>query len=169
MNPVPQQAPSPLGMTMRMPGQPQPMAVRTYVSSGAPQKRLGIIPMAPDSAHMMRIGNVRAQVTCRDRRGFPQARGMHFCMHPGCAGKWWATETELKNAHRPHEQLVADGEVHLIGFWSDDDCNPPVNGCKQCDKATEAASKKAGDVVIRACDEHSGGAIGLLTNADPNA
>lgn len=181
MNPIPQQAPSPLGMTMRMPGQPTPMAVATYVSEDAPTKRLGLVPMMPDSSHMLTIGRLRVQVTCKDRRGFPNATGMHFCLGPGCSGKWWGTIAEMKSAHPLHHEMVQRGEVHVHGFWSNDDCNPPTDGCKACEKAMKdvsaaatkdalASNKDAPEViVIRACDEHSGGAVGLLTSHDPSS
>jgi hypothetical protein len=171
-------------MTMRMPGQPTPMAIATYTTEAAQTKRLGLIPMVPDSAHMIVIGTgreaKRVQVTCRDRRGFPDATGLHLCLGPGCSGKWWTSEAEMKSAHPTALELVARQEVHVHGFWSNDDCALPADNCPACEKATKDAtsaatrearvkSKDAAEVVVlRACDEHSGGAVGLLTPADPN-
>ena len=184
---------TPQPQSFRMPGSPSPAAVNTLVSTGAPTRKLGLVPMQPDSGHMIQIGSQRVQVTCRDRRGFPRAGGKHICLHPGCQGRAWATERELREAHPSHVEMVNRGEVHLHGFWSDDDCNPPVAGCTDCEKATREASraataaaaatappvkgdKKNGDapaervevLVARACDAHGGGAIGLLTPTDPN-
>jgi hypothetical protein len=170
MNPQAQQA-TPAGspMAFQMPGAPSPaMAARTFVTAPGPQKRLGLIPMAPDSAHILTIGRTRVQVTCKDRRHYHAAVGKLFCMHPGCNGRWFDTEKELRDAHLPQVQLEAAGEVHLYGFWSNDDCNPPELGCKKCETATKAAQTAASPAAQKACAEHAGGVVGLLTPADPN-
>lgn len=177
MNASPQASP---GLVFRAPGNPSATSQRPYITVAAPRIRCGIVPMAPDSQHMITIAGRRMYVTCRDRKDHASATGFYFCMHRGCVGKSWPTERAMVEAHGPPSEMVAREEVHLVGFWSNDDCNPPVDGCKACEKtmkdasaeatkAARAANKDAAEVVIiRACDEHSGGAVGLLTPTDPN-
>lgn len=168
----------------RAPGQPQPTAVRTLVQQAAPTKRTGLVPMVADSGHVITIDRKPRQVTCRDRRGFPDAKGMHFCLHRDCVGKWWPTEAEMRAKHPTALEMANANAVHLHGFWSNDDCDPnaaPVEGCAACAAATAAATAAAPRAkgkdapegppvpVARACDAHRGGAIGLLTPTDPNA
>lgn len=170
MNPTPQQA-TPAGspMAFQMPGTPNPnMAARTFVTAPGPQKRTGLIPMALDSAHVLTIGRTKVQVTCKDRRLFHTAKGQAFCLGPGCSGQWWADEKALREAHRPQVELEQAGEVHLYGFYSNDDCGQPADDCPKCKAATKAARTADAPEALKACAEHAGGAIGLLTPADPN-
>lgn len=168
------------GLIFRAPGNPSATSNRPYVVQPAPKVRCGIVPMVPDSQHMITIAGRRMYVTCRDRKDHPHAQGFYFCMHPGCVGKSWPTEEAMTKAHGQHSDMLARQETHLVGFWSNDDCKPPVDGCKACEKAMKDASSEATKaaratnkdapevVVLRACDEHSGGAVGLLTPTDPN-
>ncbi len=169
------------GIAFRAPGNPSATSQRPYITVPASKRALGIVRMAPDSAHQIAIGGRKMYVTCRDRRDFPNATGFYFCLHESCRGKSWPSDKAMTDAHGPPSEMIAREEVHLVGFWSNDDCNPPADNCAACELATKAASGAATKearaknkdapeaIILRACDEHSGGAVGLLTPTDPNA
>lgn len=179
MQPVPQTNPhdrtAGFSMTMGIPGTPDPhLAAKTLTVQAGPQKRLGLMAMAVDSPHVLKIGGKSHQVTCKDRRLYREAKGACFCLGAGCYTSkgptaWHANEKELRELHEPNDRLAAAGEIHVYGFWSNDDCAAPVEGCKACGEATKAARKIEGASpdALKACAEHAR-VVGLLTPGDPN-
>lgn len=162
-----------------------PSEFGAYRVEATSPKKLGLVPMLPDSRHVLsfKSGDGRAkqaQVTCKDRRNFHRANVRIYCMHPTCAGKSWGSVREMADVHPPHLDMVNRGEVHLFFAWSEDPCNPPDASCNDCKAATGAASKRATAAAREAnkdapevrvdvpCKAHAGGVIGLLTPHDPN-
>lgn len=140
----------------------------TYTVAPATKKRTGVIPMAADAMFDIRVaGQKKAQkVTCKDRELFPDAHGFLFCQHVDCRDQTFADLKALKTAHtKTANEMKAGEEVHLYGFWSTDRTGVADEKCAGCKKATAEARKVEGAAadVVKACAEHAGGVIGLLT------
>lgn len=160
------------GMIMGNPARLDPgVLAKTVTVKGASRIRYGCIPMAVDSQHMIR-GQV---ITAKDRRLGPyrEAKGSFFCLHSRCQGEKGPIPHEsaekLIAAHPGPDIMARDREIHVYGFWSEQAVDTmPVEGCKECDLSTKAATKEAatGEQVPRACKRHTG-VVGLLTPDDP--
>lgn len=166
-------------LTMHAPGTVDPsQAARVAPTPNGPKKRMGLVPMAAGSSHLIKLGARPEYLTAKDRRLHAHATGAYFCL--GCPKplpkvegevvapyRMFADRAALLAGHDPPAELERKGETHLFGFWSNDPLGAPEKGCKKCQAATADARKADPTAAEVPCADHHGGALGLLSPDDP--
>lgn len=161
-------------MTMQMPGATLGYSNTAIIVSPEPKRACGVLRMTINSMHDIPITDADGKpivnpndprrrqmvvkMTAKDRRMFASATGHLFCLHKDCRGKKWKDERECLAAHPDTRDMIANEEVHVVGFYSNDPCNPPDPSCPKCNEKGKPP---------RACAEHAGGVVGLLTPGEP--
>lgn len=153
-------------MTMQAPGMISgPDLVKQAKVANGKRRRTGLIPMAVGATFEVNITGNPEQLTAKDRRLYSDAKGVYFCT--GCAKphdapyRMFETEKALRDGHPAPAVMDQRNEVHVFGFWSNDAINPPEPTCEKCIGEKGKPPK--------ACADHGGGALGLLTPEDPHA
>lgn len=107
-----------------------PGAVRPYQVAPAQKEQTGLVRMTPGSSHLLNLANGPAYVLARDYLAVPSnvtAAAKHFCQHPTCAAKSWASFDEMRVAHGdsgPAGRMAKARERHVYGLWSDQLIDP---------------------------------------------
>ena len=101
-----------------------PSALRAQQTVRAPEKKLGLVPMAPGSPHLIQTAHGEFYEQARPYDDYRDAKAVYFCQHERCRGKTWKTHEAMREDHPQPTEMQKRIEVHVYGLWSDDVAEP---------------------------------------------
>ncbi len=107
-----------------------PGAVAPNAPAVVAKKKLGLVPVKPNSGHMITVGGKdgeptqRVQTIARDPQTVPGAKSRFVCLHQGCANKSWESEAAMRGDHPEPRTMEKQQVIHLYACYSNDPIDP---------------------------------------------